>query len=143
MEKASHRSFATFLVGGQHFTINVSTLEFGPSSKLKQLYACATNKQEPIAVDRPPDMFCAILAFYQTNELHIPMTSCPNAFLKELQFWEIGVENMSDCCLTRYDKLVEKLLRCFLCIANEVLSNKENLKFTVSSRYYNCLSTTI
>ena len=102
MDKSSKHKVARFLVGGQQFTILTETLESGPPCKLTHLYACAANKREPIAVDRPPDLFSAILALYQTSELHIPMTTCPNAFLRELQFWELGVDQLADCCLSRY-----------------------------------------
>jgi len=93
---------ARFLVGGQHFAINASLLEYGPPSRLTHMYAGVEDKQGTIAVDRPPELFSAILAFYQTRDLHIPIISCPNAFLKEMEYWDIGLEHVSDCCLTRY-----------------------------------------
>ncbi|XP_060559368.1 potassium voltage-gated channel protein Shaw-like, partial [Ruditapes philippinarum] len=86
-------------VGGQVFTIPVELLENGPSSRLQNLYksTSASNKTCVIAVERPHEMFPAILAMYQTGELHIPMTSCPGAFMNELAFWEIPVESLSSC----------------------------------------------
>jgi hypothetical protein len=91
-------------VGGQVFTIPVELLENGPSSRLQNLYksTSASNKTCVIAVERPHEMFPAILAMYQTGELHIPMTSCPGAFMNELAFWEIPAESLSSCCYNRY-----------------------------------------
>jgi hypothetical protein len=90
-------------VGGQVFTIPGELLENGPSSRLQDLYksTSASNKTCVIAVERPHEMFPAVLAMYQTGELHIPMTSCPGAFMNELAFWEIPVESLSSSCYNR------------------------------------------
>ena len=91
-------------VGGQPFKIPRDLLENGPPSRLQEMYrsASTSNKHCVISVERPPEMFSAILAMYQTGELHIPMTSCPGAFINELAFWEIPVESLSSCCYNRY-----------------------------------------
>lgn len=101
MEGAASQSLVEFEVGGQRFTVSSESIELGPSSRLKQMYTSSVNNHQPIRIDRPPEMFGAILALYQTRELHIPMTSCPGAFLKELQYWNITTECLSECCFTR------------------------------------------
>lgn len=93
----------TLEVCGQNFPICADTIEQGPSSRLTNLYKTGLShgKSERIIVNRPAESFAAILAFYQTGELHIPMTSCPGAFLNELEFWEISPEALSRCCYQR------------------------------------------
>lgn len=101
MERKTPPAKVRFEVGGQTFSLSAEKLETGPPSKLKQLYTCAENKQELICIERPAELFAAILALYQTQELHIPLSTCPSAFLRELQYWDLGVEHLADCCLTR------------------------------------------
>jgi len=55
-----------------------------------------------VILDRPYDAVAAILAMYQTDELHIPMSSCPVAFLKEMEFLELKPEMLAKCCRIRY-----------------------------------------
>ncbi|KAL4220787.1 Potassium voltage-gated channel subfamily V member 2 [Mactra antiquata] len=91
-----------FDVSGQIFRINVDIIKKGPDSGLKRLLA--TNDIEELRVleiDRPAEIFSAILSWYQTGELHIPATSCPRAFLNEMEFWEISPEVLSSCCGNR------------------------------------------
>lgn len=86
-------------VCGQVYAIPVDVIENGPPSRLKQI--CKSKSEEHIVINRPPEYFPAILAFYQTGELHIPMTSCPGAFISELEYWEISQDFISDCCYNR------------------------------------------
>lgn len=88
------------LVGGQAFYISQEKLLHGPPSKLKQLV-----KSGDVDVERPADMFAAILAYYQTGELHMPMASCPAAFIQEMEFWDIGQDRMTQCCANRLIEL--------------------------------------
>ncbi|KAH3830033.1 hypothetical protein DPMN_103269 [Dreissena polymorpha] len=84
-------------VGGKMFKLSAEKLESGPPPRLKTLCKCPTPE-----VDRPSYLFKGILALYQTGELHIPEGSCPLAFLKELEFWEIDISLMADCCYNRH-----------------------------------------
>ena len=93
-----------FDVGGQIYSISLAALQNGPSSKLTQMYSSGRNVSESghHEIDRPADMFASVLALYQTGELHFPVTSCPGAFLSELEFWEIAPEVVASCCYERY-----------------------------------------
>jgi hypothetical protein len=90
-------------VCGQVFPIPAETIANGPSSRLTRLFKAGWSheKSERITINRPAECFAAILAFYQTGELHIPMTSCPGAFLNEIEYWEISPEVLSGCCYYR------------------------------------------
>ena len=92
-----------FDVSGVMFAIDESRLKSGPWSKLTQLCQArdASNTGDIIIIDRPADSFGAIMAWYQTGELHIPKTSCPGAFLKEMEFWEINLNSLTTCCFLK------------------------------------------
>lgn len=85
-------------VSGQVYEILTEVIENGPTSRLTMMYKTGSSC---IMVNRPAESFAAILAMYQTGELHIPMTSCPGAFLSELEFWNISPDMISDCCYNR------------------------------------------
>lgn len=93
----------TLDVSGQLYTVLPEILENGPPSRLTRMYkdGLSMSKSDCILINRPPECFVAILAFYQTGELHIPMTSCPGAFMRELEYWEILPEMLSVCCYNR------------------------------------------
>lgn len=91
-------------VGGHVYSVPSDSLKSGPPSRLKEMYNSTLSSKcqvSRITVDRPVDMFSAILAMYQTGELHIPMSSCPGAFMSELIFWDIPAETLSTCCYNR------------------------------------------
>ncbi|XP_053372767.1 potassium voltage-gated channel protein Shaw-like [Mercenaria mercenaria] len=100
----------TFNVGGQLYSISTTSLQNGPESKLTRMYQSGTTLTESayIDVDRPGDVFASVLALYQTGELHFPMTSCPGAFLNELEFWEISPEMVESCCFNRLQSFVDE-----------------------------------
>ncbi|XP_060571936.1 uncharacterized protein LOC132730101 [Ruditapes philippinarum] len=97
-------------VCGQVFPIPPETIENGPSSRLTRLFKAGWSheKSERITINRPAECFAAILAFYQTGELHIPMTSCPGAFLNEIEYWEISPEVLSGCCYYRLQSFLDE-----------------------------------
>lgn len=90
-------------VSGQIYYVSKETIENGPPSRLKTIYnsGSSESRSECILINRTPESFAAILAFYQNGELHIPMTSCPGSFLAELEYWEISPEALTDCCYNR------------------------------------------
>ena len=96
----NHQERVQFDVSGQVFTIYKDKLTSGPPSKVKSLYY-ANRLQESIYIDREPCAFGAIIAWYQTGELHIPMTLCPGSFLKDLKFWDIKHTHLKSCCFYR------------------------------------------
>ncbi|WAR27506.1 KCNAG-like protein, partial [Mya arenaria] len=97
-------------VGGQTYRISRDKIDNGPHSNLKYLVQNGCT-----VFDRPADMFSPILALYQTGELHIPVTSCPGAFLRELEFWDISPDILSQCCKNRIQSFLdeEETLRKF------------------------------
>lgn len=94
-------------------SLNVSGVVFGFDSKLLEPFPehtlhemCAdagkSCKQLELTVDRPSEYFAAILAYYQTGELHMPSNVCPNAFKLELQYWKIEDSELQNCCYYRF-----------------------------------------
>ncbi|WAR15478.1 KCNAB-like protein [Mya arenaria] len=101
-------------------TANVSGVKFEFSGNIVEKYHEHTlmtmlgnmrekNQTTELIVDRPPDCFAAILAFYQTGELHIPTALCPSAFRRELEFWKISASYMPKCCAYRYHGHFEEM----------------------------------
>ena len=96
-------------VGGRLFETKTSTLEAYPNTKLHvdtlntdSEYFNQQTKQ--FFYDRNPDFFNAILDFYRYGELHVPTGNCSYLFQKEMEFWGIGEQHLSDCCLQAYFK---------------------------------------
>jgi hypothetical protein len=90
-------------VCGQIYHVPKQMIKAGPESRLKRIYNLGSTESnsECFMINRTPESFAAILAFYQNGELHIPMTSCPGAFMAELEYWEISPEALSECCYNR------------------------------------------
>ncbi|XP_060568360.1 potassium voltage-gated channel protein egl-36-like, partial [Ruditapes philippinarum] len=97
-------------VFGQMYAVPREIIENGPSSRLRRMYktGSSVSKSECIVINRPAESFAAILGFYQTGELHIPTTSCPGAFMKELEYWEITPDVVSDCCYNRLQSFIDE-----------------------------------
>ncbi|KAJ8310919.1 hypothetical protein KUTeg_012784 [Tegillarca granosa] len=59
-------------------------------------------KTKKLFYQRSATSFEAILNFYQTGKLHIPNQVCPKSFKLELDFWQVGMDNLDQCCLHKY-----------------------------------------
>ena len=75
-------STVTFIVSGYWFEISCKCLEGEPSQRLPLMVKEAKKYGKPLMfnIDRPAERFAAIVAYYQTGELHIPAGVCPAAF---------------------------------------------------------------
>ncbi|XP_041379300.1 potassium voltage-gated channel protein Shaw-like [Gigantopelta aegis] len=91
----------TLAVGGTNFVTEVATLKRHPNTvlasldKTSQFYDTQTDSY---VFDRDPLAFSAILNFYRTSELHLPLGICGRAMRHELKFWKISELNISQCC---------------------------------------------
>lgn len=92
------------MVSGVPFELDSLHLESHTEHKLYTMCADARKNGEKLefVVDRPSDSFGAILAFYQTGQLHMPNNVCPGAFRCELEYWGIPDSNLQQCCYYRY-----------------------------------------
>ncbi|XP_045163795.2 potassium voltage-gated channel protein egl-36-like [Mercenaria mercenaria] len=97
-------------VNGQMFAVPREIIENGPPSRLRRMYKAGSSvsKSECIVINRPLESFTAILGFYQTGEMHIPMTSCPGVFMRELEYWEVSMDVISDCCYNRLQSFLDE-----------------------------------
>ena len=91
-------------VSGSIFETDLKYFEKKPSHRLSILVQehLEHARDDIITLDRPADSFAAILSYYQTDELHIPTGVCPGAFRGELEYWGIGADQLSECCVFRY-----------------------------------------
>ncbi|XP_046366378.1 potassium voltage-gated channel protein Shaw-like isoform X1 [Haliotis rufescens] len=88
-------------VGGLYFTTSAEVLSRFPETKLGQISpACQyyDGTADEYYFDRDPDVFSCILNMYRTSELHLPSNICGNAIRRELDFWEIPENQISECC---------------------------------------------
>ena len=94
----------TLKVSGTHFELDSKCLEEEPFQRLPLMVKEAQKNGKPLdfVIDRPAERFSAIVAYYQTGELHIPGGVCPGAFQKELLYWDIDSNKLAECCLGRY-----------------------------------------
>ncbi|XP_052820051.1 potassium voltage-gated channel subfamily B member 2-like [Mya arenaria] len=92
--------FVTINISGHTYEIEIDDIRRAPSSRLHR-YAFS-GKQAAMDFKRPISSFEAVLAYYQTGELHMPLSVCPSAFKSELDFWELDPQIMMKCCYYRY-----------------------------------------
>ena len=95
----------TLNVGGSIYQTCASTLERYPNTRLGQLshsshhYIASSNQY---FFDRNPIIFQEILDFYRTGYLHLPSGSCGAVVRQEMEYWEISMEHLCECCLNTY-----------------------------------------
>ncbi|XP_053378618.1 potassium voltage-gated channel protein Shaw-like [Mercenaria mercenaria] len=89
----------TINVSGMTFELDVDDIRRAPSSRLHKY---VFNGKRSMCFKRPVQSFEAILAYYQTGDLHMPLSVCPGAFRTELEFWGLDPQIMTKCCYYRY-----------------------------------------
>ncbi|XP_067664290.1 potassium voltage-gated channel protein egl-36-like [Haliotis asinina] len=91
----------TINVGGTLFQTSWATLNQVPDTLLSNESLLAQNFQPEKQIyffDRDPHMFHYILNYYRTGELHLPPGACSSSIKKELHFWCIPENHVSECC---------------------------------------------
>ena len=86
-------------ISGQHFVTTPQTLLQYPDTRLGKLAAEKDTANRMHFIESDPEIFKEILKFYWTGKLHCPKNVCFEDFLGHLEFWEIELEFVSDCCL--------------------------------------------
>ena len=84
-------------ISGQQFVTTFKTLQKYPKTKLGQL---ANNKPTVSSYffESDADVFKEVLKFYANDKLHCPKDVCFSDFIDNLNFWEIDVKHIADCC---------------------------------------------
>ena len=119
-------------VGGTLFSTRLSTLKSLPDTRLGNL---STRSEEYIKekgekgyffFDRNPDLFQSLLDLYRHGNLHVPSNICGATLKRELEFWQIPLNKIPNCCLAIF------------CRHEEAITSMENLKlhFTSEEGYY-------
>ena len=95
-------------VSGTNIEMDSTYLEKDPYGRLARMVKTAKKESDRIniVIDRPAESFIAVVTYYQTGELHIPTGVCPGSFKKELEYWEVGADKLSECCLFRYEYMI-------------------------------------
>ncbi|XP_076452606.1 potassium voltage-gated channel protein Shaw-like [Babylonia areolata] len=94
-------------VGGKLFMTTADTLRSLPDSRLGRLASddSITSQQDvELFFDRNPKVMNSILDLYRTGELHIPKNLCAKTVEKELEFWEVPVELIQECCFQEFQE---------------------------------------
>lgn len=94
-------------VSGTKFCVSSDILIEKPFTRLGRMASKLvkdTNEEttDSFQFDRPIPSFQAVLEYYQTGQLHMPLNTCPKSFQNELEFWEIDPGEMEKCCLYQY-----------------------------------------
>ncbi|ELU09920.1 hypothetical protein CAPTEDRAFT_157089 [Capitella teleta] len=103
-------------VGGQRHETLVSSLVAKPNTRLGRLaMKHKPGVKEEYFFDRHPEVFSAIMDFYRSGELHVPLSVCGAVFKRELDFWMIDDCFIEACCWTSYSSYIDnqKTLREF------------------------------
>lgn len=87
-------------ISGQHFVTTPETLLKYPDTRLGKLAADKDTANRMHFIESDPEIFKEILKFYWTGKLHTPKNVCFEDFLGHLEFWEINLEHVADCCLS-------------------------------------------
>lgn len=106
-------------VGGVRFETYRETLKLLSETRLANL--SKTNSDfDPVIneffFDRDPVSFAAILNYYRSGKLHVPLDVCGNQFYEELCFWGISERYIQPCCWTNYsikrdcDEILKKVV---------------------------------
>ena len=93
-------------VGGKIFMTSTETLEAYPDTLLGNLVAENRGKNKnklELSFDRNPKLLNSILDFYRTGELHLPKSVCAAVVERELKFWGIPSELISQCCWKKFE----------------------------------------
>lgn len=106
-------------VGGVRFETYRETLKLLSETRLANL-SKTNSDYDPVMneffFDRDPSSFSAILNYYRSGELHVPLDVCGNQFYEELCFWGIGERYIQPCCWTSYsikrdcDEILKKVV---------------------------------
>ena len=84
-------------VSGQNFVTSVKTLTKYPNTKLGQLVT--SSAESVLNFEGDTEIFKEILKFYWTDQLHCPKNICSDDFKAHLDFWEIDISYVSQCCV--------------------------------------------
>jgi hypothetical protein len=94
-------------VGGAIFTTQWSTLKKYQDTRLGSLSFSSeyyNEERQYFFFDRNPDFFNTILDFYRNGHIHLPTHICGWIWKQELEFWNIPVTEISECCYPTYIK---------------------------------------
>ncbi|ESP00968.1 hypothetical protein LOTGIDRAFT_172897 [Lottia gigantea] len=95
----------TFNVGGKtyvtlkHTLINIPTTKLGKLTKEDPSY---DGKRDEYFFDRNGKIFQSVLDLHRTGELHLPSDVCSTSVRKELEFWRVPEDYISECCWKSY-----------------------------------------
>ncbi|XP_070204631.1 potassium voltage-gated channel protein Shaw-like [Littorina saxatilis] len=90
-------------VGGKVFCTSLESLSRLPETKLGRMARGGLLlSSKEIFFDRNPKVMHGILDLYRTGELHLPSNLCSNLIRKELEFWEVPEDLVSECCWQTY-----------------------------------------
>ena len=87
-------------VSGNTYELELDDVRRAPESRLYRYVF--VGKRMSLTFKRPIQSFEAVLAYYQTGELHMPTSVCPGAFKTELTYWGLDPQILSKCCYYRY-----------------------------------------
>lgn len=98
-------------LNGRVFRLKRSTFLRLPNTSLEH----GEDIHGEVYMERHADSFDAILWYYTNGELHMPNSICPAVFKKELEFWSVEPNKLSQCCYIKYLSFFEdqKLLKTF------------------------------
>ncbi|KAK3085086.1 hypothetical protein FSP39_024051 [Pinctada imbricata] len=109
-------------VGGTVFEISQDKLAKYPETFLGKLTKTSKIYEElsdSFFIDRNPEFFNSILDLYRLDVLHLPSGTCGAVIRAELEFWEIPLDKLCQCCQREYFKyereleLIEKIRKTF------------------------------
>lgn len=111
-EDASLDTILRINVGGSVFMTKLGTLRKRGVGKLSKIslddLAFINNKGE-FFFDRDPNFFSYVIQYYRTGELHISDSCCTKTIKSEMEFWELDVDTIGDCCWGNYCRAQEQM----------------------------------
>lgn len=97
-------------VGGRVYKVNRELLLTRKNTLLESVAKgkddiadCYKSEEGAYFFDRQPDVFHAVIKFYETGELHLPLRICTKIVEKEIKFWNIRDIRLEPCCWMVYN----------------------------------------
>ncbi|PVD31533.1 hypothetical protein C0Q70_06946 [Pomacea canaliculata] len=108
-----HHGQSDFERGRESVLYLLESLNRLPETKLGKLSKSGVfSNASELFFDRNPKVMHGILDLYRTGELHLPNNLCSTLIRKELEFWEVPEELISECCWKTYQS--SKTSKCII-----------------------------
>ena len=98
-------------IGNRHSSSRIGRLKFGLKNHQNINDLCDGFNLDTLEFyfDRDPTVLNSILNYVSYGELHLNDNMCVDLFAKELEYWGIDIDELAECCVSKYWKKKSEL----------------------------------